>query len=193
VELRWRIALSMEEIKWRCGCRYTEDQVPHIQALSKKQGAERVSMHCYLRCSFRSHLLTEVDFDAATCPTVPDLTSLLRWAPVLLRVPQLRTLPPWQGELQCCHMSHGCGLCLSERRALMLSRTPRPQRAVDHRNKERSSCSRHTNRLVCFQSTLKRYWGACKTCGHAATVWFNSAIPAQLTTPEHGYSGDTTR
>jgi hypothetical protein len=30
-------------------------------------------------------------------------------------------------------------------------------------------------------------------CGQAATVRFNSATQAQLITPGHGYSGDTTR
>jgi hypothetical protein len=41
--------------------------------------------------------------------------------------------------------------------------------------------------------TLACYRGACKTCGHAATVRFNSATSAQLTTPVHDYSGDITR
>jgi hypothetical protein len=30
-------------------------------------------------------------------------------------------------------------------------------------------------------------------CGQAGTVRFNSATQAQLTTPGHGYSGDTTQ
>jgi hypothetical protein len=75
----------------------------------------------------------------------------------------------------------------------MLPRTPRPQRAVDHRNKEGPSCLRHAVGLVCVQSTVACYRGVCKACGQAATVRFNSATQSQLTTPGHGYSGDTTR
>jgi hypothetical protein len=127
---------------------------------------------------------------AAMCSSTPDLASLPRWAPVLPRglgprlpkrrasalpcVPQLRTSPPYQGGLWRCHVSHGSGLCLPERRAPVLPRTPQPQRAVDHRNKERSSCPRHAAGLACFQSTLACYRGACKTCGQTATVRFNS-------------------
>jgi hypothetical protein len=78
-----------------------------------------------------------------------------------------------RGELWCCHVPHG------------------PQRAVDHRNKERPSCPRHAARLACFQSTLTRYRDACNTCGHAAIVSFNSATPAQLIT--HGHYDPTGR
>jgi hypothetical protein len=35
------------------------------------------------------------------------------------------------------------------------------------------------------------YRGAWKACGQAATVQFNIATQAQLTTLGHGYSGDT--
>jgi hypothetical protein len=155
------------------------------------------------------HLLAEVSSGAATWPVAPGLASLPRWAPTLPRVPWLRALPPreessgaatcssapnltslmrWapalprgpglaspRGELRCCHVSHG------------------PQRAVDHRNKEGPSCPRHAARLAYVQSTGACYRGACKACGQAATVRFNSATQARLTTSEHGYSGDTTR
>jgi hypothetical protein len=40
------------------------------------------------------------------------------------RVPQLRTSPPYRGGLRRCHVSHGSGLCLPERRALALPRVP---------------------------------------------------------------------
>jgi hypothetical protein len=80
-----------------------------------------------------------------------------------------------RGELWCCHVPHD------------------PHRVVHHRNKEMSSCPRHTVGLACFQSTLVCYRGVCKTCGHAATVRFNSATSVQLTTSGRGYSGDTTR
>jgi hypothetical protein len=53
-------------------------------------------------------LLAEVSSGSAACPTAPDLTSLLRC------------------ELQRCHVPHGSGLCLSERRAPVLPCVPRP-------------------------------------------------------------------
>jgi hypothetical protein len=40
------------------------------------------------------------------------------------RIPQLRTSPPCRGGLQRCHVSHGSGLCLLERRAPALPRVP---------------------------------------------------------------------
>jgi hypothetical protein len=154
-------------------------------------------------------LLAELISSAATRSSAPDLAFLPRWAPTLPRVPWLRPLPPreessgaatcssapdlaslpsWasalprdrglaslKGEFRCCHVPHG------------------PQRAVDHRNKAVSSCPMHAAGLVCVQSTVKYYRGACKACGQAATVWFNSAAQAQLTTLGHGYSSDTIR
>jgi hypothetical protein len=108
---------------------------------------------------------------AATCFSASDLASLLRWAPALPRGPGLASL---RGELRCCHIPHG------------------PQWAVDHRNKEGSTCPRHTDGLTCVQSTVACYRSTCKACGHAATVRFNSATQSQLTTPRHGYNGDTT-
>jgi hypothetical protein len=114
----------------------------------------------------------EESFGAATCSSAPDLASLPRWALELPRGPGL-TSP--RGELRCCHVPHG------------------PQQAVDHRNKERPTCPRHTVGLVCVQSMVACYRGAYKVCGQAVTVWFNSATQTQLTTPGHGYSGDTTQ
>jgi hypothetical protein len=154
-------------------------------------------------------LLAELSYDATTCSSALDLASLPRWAPTLPCVPWLQTLPPreessgaatcfsapdlaslprWapmlprgtdltspRGELWCCHVPHG------------------PQRVVDHRNKEGPSCPRHAAGLACVQSTVACYRGACKACGQAVTVRFNSATQSQLTTPGYGYSGDTTR
>jgi hypothetical protein len=198
-------------------------------------------MHCHVSYNFRPHLPAEVGSRAATCPTAPDLTSLLRWAPALPRAS-----PPCWVELRRCHMflsfgarlstkvgsdaatclmapgsasSRGelrhCNMFLSsgprlpaevgsdaatwhwprllERRAPVLPRTPWPQRAVNHMNKERSSYPRHATRLACIQSTTACYRDACKTCGQTGTVQFNSATQVQLTTLRHGYSGDTTR
>jgi hypothetical protein len=137
------------------------------------------------------HLLTELSSSAATRSSAPDLTPLSRWVPALPRVPWLRARPPreesfgaamcfsapdlaslprWtpalprgpglvplRGELRCCHVPHG------------------PQRAVDHRNKEWSSCLRHVAGLAYVQSMVVCYRGACKACGQVATVQFNSA------------------
>jgi hypothetical protein len=114
----------------------------------------------------------EENSGAATCSSAPDLTSLSRWAPVLPRGPHLASP---RGELRCCHVPHS------------------PQRAVDHRNKERPNCLRHAAGLACVQSTVTCYRGACKAYGQAATVRFNSATQTQLTTLGHGYSGDTTQ
>jgi hypothetical protein len=134
------------------------------------------------------HLPTEVSSDAATCPmasppreesfgvatcsSASDLASLTRWAPALPRDPGLASP---RGELRCYHIPHG------------------PQRAVDRRNKERPRCLRHAAELTCVQSMVACYRGTYKTCGLAATVWFNRAMLAQLTTSKHSYSGDTTR
>jgi hypothetical protein len=117
-------------------------------------------------------LPAEVGSGAATCSSAPDFASLSRWAPALPRGPDLASP---RGELWCCHVPHG------------------PQRAVDHRNKEMPSFPRHTAGLTCVQSTVTCYRGACKACGYAAIVRFNSATWAQLTTSRHGYSGDTTQ
>jgi hypothetical protein len=120
----------------------------------------------------RALLPREESSDAVTCSSAPDLTSLPRWAPTLPRGPGLASP---RGELRCYHAPHG------------------PQRAVDNRNKEGPSCPRHTAGLACVQSMVTCYRGACKACGHAATVQFNSATQTQLTTPGHDYSGDTTQ
>jgi hypothetical protein len=109
--------------------------------------------------------------DAATRSSAPNLASLSMWALVLPRSPDIASP---RGELRCFHVPHG------------------PQWAVDQMNKERSSCPRHAAGLTCVQSTVTCYRGACRACGQAAIVRFNSAMQAQLTTPEYGYNGDTT-
>jgi hypothetical protein len=50
-------------------------------------------------------LLNELNSSAAMRSSAPDLVSLLRWAPALSRVPQLRTSPPCRGGLRRCHMA----------------------------------------------------------------------------------------
>jgi hypothetical protein len=169
----------------------SEDRLPHNTTSKSRQGVVCTPTCCRVNCSFRPHLPVEVGSGATTCPTASDLTSLSRWAPTLPHVSWLRALSPreessgagtcssapdfaslmrWapalrrglgltslRGELQCCHVPHG------------------PQRAVDHMNKERHSCSRHVAEITCVQSTPGCYRGACKACGHVATVRLNSA------------------
>jgi hypothetical protein len=148
----------------------------------------------------------------ATQVVASNHTSLQRWDPEPPLVPRPRTSPPYRGELRCCHVSCGpkprllaelssgaatrpmAPVSTSSRGGLRRFHVPHgPQQAVDHRNKERPSCPRYAAGLACVQSTAACYRCACKTCGHTATVRFNSATQTQLTTPGYGYSSDTTR
>jgi hypothetical protein len=45
----------------------------------------------------------------AMCPTALNLASLSRRDPVLPRISQLQTSPPYQGGLRCCHVSYSFG------------------------------------------------------------------------------------
>jgi hypothetical protein len=93
---------------------------------------------------------------ATMCPAASDPASLLRWAPALPRVPQLRTPPPCRGELRCCHVpiSFGPHFPVTEgsdgATCLMALESTSPkvelrchhmshnsQRAMGHENKER--------------------------------------------------------
>jgi hypothetical protein len=165
----WRFIWYFQD-KWRNlsfgggQCQYPKDWVPPCTSSKSRQGAGRVSTHCHVSCSLGSHLPAEVGSGAITCHAALDLVSVLRWAPMLPRVPRLRSLPFWEvsssvatcpmalgsaflrGDLRCCHVSHG------------------PRRAVDHRNKERLSCPKHAASLTCFHGTLVRYRSAYKTC-----------------------------
>jgi hypothetical protein len=64
---------------------------------------------------------------ATTQAVALDHTSLHRWAPALPHVPQLRASPPCRGGFWRCHVSHGFGLCLPERRAPALPRVSQLQ------------------------------------------------------------------
>jgi hypothetical protein len=139
------------------------------------------------------HLLAELSTGVAMRSSALDLASLSRWAPALPRVTWLRAMSPQEESSGAVTCSSALNLASLSRWATVLSRTPRPQRAVDHKNKEGSNCPRHTAGLACVQSMVACYRGACKACGHAATVRFNSATQSQLITLGHGYSGDTTR
>jgi hypothetical protein len=125
----------------------------------------RGGLRCYhVSRGPRPCLPTEVGSGATTCPAAPYLTSLLRWAPTLPCVPQLRSSLPCRGGLRHFHLSHGSGIFLPKGRAPMLPCVPRPQWAVDHRNKERLSCPRHATRLACFRGKYVHYQGKTSSC-----------------------------
>jgi hypothetical protein len=166
-------------------------------------------MRYHASCSFGPHLPTEVSSDAATCFSAPDLASLSRWVPALPHVPLLQAMPPrdesfgvatcssildltslsmwaWalprgpglaspRGKLRCCHVPHGPSGLLTTRIKKALAASG--MQLGSHVSKAWSRVTK----------------AAAKACGHAATVQFNSATHAQLTTPRHRYSGDTTR
>jgi hypothetical protein len=52
---------------------------------------------CHMSHGFRPRLSAWEGYGAATCHMISDLTSLLRRAPVLPRIPRLWTLPPCSG------------------------------------------------------------------------------------------------
>jgi hypothetical protein len=102
------------------------------------------------------HLLTEFSSGAATHSSAPDLASLKRWAPALLRVPWLRALPPREESSGTAMCFSALDLASLPRWALALPRGPDlasprgelqcchvlhgPQRAMNHRNKEGPNC-----------------------------------------------------
>jgi hypothetical protein len=119
----------------------------------------RSKTYYHMSYSSESLLPARQGSGVATCPVTLNPASLLRRAPVLPRALWLRTTPPCLGELQRSHVSRGS------------------QQATSLRNNERSSWPRHAARLtcfhgtpVCFQSTLARYQGTCKTCGQATSL-----------------------
>jgi hypothetical protein len=95
--------------------RYHADRIPSYISFKSRQGEGRASVHCHVPCSSKLCLPTKASSGAATCPTAPDPASLLERAPVLSRVAQLRTPPPYQGSFWCCHMPHDSGSRLAAR------------------------------------------------------------------------------
>jgi hypothetical protein len=126
---------------------------------------------------------------AATQAVAPDLTSLSRWTLALPCVPWLRALPPREESSDAITCSSAPDLASLSRWAPMLPRGP----GLTSPRVELRCCPRHAAGLARVQSTVACYRGACKACRQVATVRFNNATHAQLTTPGHGYSGDTTR
>jgi hypothetical protein len=58
--------------------RYPEDWVPSHTSSKSRKGARCASTRCHISCNFGPHLPAEVGFSATTCPSGPDLASLLR-------------------------------------------------------------------------------------------------------------------
>jgi hypothetical protein len=69
------------------------------------------------RISLKRRQQPDVRPRAATCLTAPDPASLLRWAPALSCVPQLRTPPLCRGELWRWHMPLSSGPASPQERA----------------------------------------------------------------------------
>jgi hypothetical protein len=115
-------------IKPKCRvCRHPEDRVPPHTSSKSRQGARWAPTLPRVPClSALPH--REESSGATTYSSAPDLASLPRWASMLPRGPNLASP---RGELRCCHVPHG------------------HQRVVDHRNKERPNCLRHTTELTC--------------------------------------------
>jgi hypothetical protein len=61
---------------------------------------------CHVSYSYGSRLSAQVGSGAATCVMALDLTSRLRWAPVLPHALWLRTSSPSWGGLRRCHVSY---------------------------------------------------------------------------------------
>jgi hypothetical protein len=121
-----KISQILSGSKKNCGsvqhdiCQYPEDRVPPHTRSKSKQGARRASSRCHIRCSFGPHLPVEVDSGADMRHAASNLSSLLRRAPVLPRVPQIWTSLLCRGGLRCFHVSHGSELYFPKGRASML-------------------------------------------------------------------------
>jgi hypothetical protein len=77
IQIKWNINMS----GWagpKHDCRYPEDRIPLCTISKLRQEAVRASMCCHISCTFGSHLPAEVGSGATTCPTAPDLASVLR-------------------------------------------------------------------------------------------------------------------
>jgi hypothetical protein len=131
-------------------CWHPEERVPPHTSSKSRQEEGRASTRCHVSYSFRLYLPAEVGSEAATCPTALELPRipLLRISPPCLG--ELRCYhvscgpgPHLLTELssgdvtysstldlaslprhRLCHVSHGFGLCLPDRRAPTLPCVP---------------------------------------------------------------------
>jgi hypothetical protein len=71
--------------------------LPHTLYLRTTPPCRGELRRCHVSRDFGPHLIAEESSDVATCPSAPDLASLLRWAPMVPRVPWLQALLP-RGE-----------------------------------------------------------------------------------------------
>jgi hypothetical protein len=156
-------------------CRYPADRVSLYTSFKSRQGVGCAFTRCHVPCSSGPLLPIEVSTGTSTCPAAPDLAFLPR-------------------GVRCCHVSCGPGpRLLAELKSFGATTYPTAPSRLWTTGIKNDLSLRHATGLACFQSTLACYRGACKTCGQAVIVRFNSATPAQLTTPGHGYSGNTTQ
>jgi hypothetical protein len=120
--------------------------LPHVPRHRTPPPCSGGLRRCHMSHGSGSCLPAHEGSDAATCPTAPELASLLGRAPTLPCVPRLGTLPPCSGGLRCCHVSHGSGPCLPAREgsgaatcpmtpdpASLLGRAPALPRVLRHR------------------------------------------------------------
>jgi hypothetical protein len=131
---------------------------------------------CHMSYDFGLRLSVEVGSDAATCPMTPDLTSRLRWAPVLPCVLWLRTLPPGQGGSRCCHASRGSQwvVCL---RYIKKGFIGLPMQLGSRVFKARVHVLKAPDvRANISMQDVRTDIITCKTCRHGAIVQLNSAV-----------------
>jgi hypothetical protein len=87
-------------------------ELPHALWLRISHPYQGGLRHCHVSYGSRPHVLVEVGSDTGMCPAILDLTSRLRWAPMLPHVLWLRTSPLGWGGLWRYHMSHASRLHL---------------------------------------------------------------------------------
>jgi hypothetical protein len=101
-------------------CRFPADRVAPCMNFKTRQGARCAPTRCHVSHSSRPCLPAQAGSNAAACPMAPDPASLLRRAPTLPCVPQLRTSSRLWGGLQHCHVSPGSEPHLFAQEAPML-------------------------------------------------------------------------
>jgi hypothetical protein len=84
----------------------------------------RSKSYCHMSYNSRFRLHAWEGFDAATCPTAPDLNSLLGRTSVLPRAPRLWIPSPYSGGLRRCHVFHSTRPCLPAQEGFSVATCP---------------------------------------------------------------------